>query len=325
MWARKILIVDTKVADTKAPDTIKPDTVPHWWDTNWKYCRQIKISGATPSGYSLAVDLDPVFFDHTHTNADLSDVRFLEGTCSNPDTVTGVLPAWVEKVDPAKGSKIWFKMQTANIVNIAMYYGNTLASNIFDGNNVFPLFDSFDGSSLDLSKWVFKGTCNVASGLLKIADAPSSFFYIVSLKTFGTGYVFTVRAAFKGSSSVDSWDAYFGFRHQNVSISANILWVYDGQTTKYVSQGDASQSTTSANSLTDNNFHTWKIDRNQTSADMYYDGILVHNLTQNYPIGTYPIILHTNHDGVLIEADWVFVRLKVTPEPTINIGSEKTQ
>jgi len=42
-------------------------------------------------------------------------------------------------------------------VDIYCYYGNSVASNVSNGDNVFDLFDDFDGS-LDTNKWTTTGS-----------------------------------------------------------------------------------------------------------------------------------------------------------------------
>lgn len=165
---------DSNIKDSKIPDKrivdgerldqtadIKQDTQPQWWDTNWKYCREIKITGNVPAGFSHGV----LLVDHTHTNADLSDVRSLEGTCKSPNTVIGILPSWAEKIDSIKGSKVWFKTQTASIANVAIYYGNSSAKSVFSGSAVFygadVGFDSSTGwSELDPNSKISINTSN---------------------------------------------------------------------------------------------------------------------------------------------------------------------
>jgi hypothetical protein len=308
----------TDSLDYKIPDTIKADAIPQWWNTNWKYCREVKITGNIPAGFANGVLLAPSNFSYANAKTDLADLRFVEGLCNSANSGKNALPAWVQNVDPANGSRVWFKTQSVNVTNVAMYYGNAAAANVFDGDNVFVLFDSFNGSSLDASKWTCKGTCIVTGGSLEILNKPSSGFYVSSQKSFGTNHRFTVRASFKGSSNVDVWDAYFGFRSGNDYI----LWAYDGTASKFVGQRTGTNYTTSSNSPTDNKFHIWSIRRNAGSADYYYDGALLHNLANDYPINSYPVILHTNETGVSLEADWIFVRVTVTPGPTYSIGSE---
>ena len=141
--------------DLKVSDILAPDTKLQWWDLNWKYCREITVSGSFPADYQLNVKLDSSNFDFSHANSDLSDLRFFEGSCVDPDTSIGVLPAWAEKVDSVNGSSIWVKGKTANATQLAMYYGNSNAASTFDGNKTFDFFEDCN----DVSDWtVVKNT-----------------------------------------------------------------------------------------------------------------------------------------------------------------------
>jgi len=121
--------------DTQTDSQLNP-----WWDYAWKYCRQISLSGSFPAGYSHRIVLNSSDFTYAHAKADLSDIRFLEGTCGNPDKSTGILPAWPESVNPAGDSQVWILTKSGSAPSVAMYYGNPAAAKNFDGKAVFLAF-----------------------------------------------------------------------------------------------------------------------------------------------------------------------------------------
>jgi hypothetical protein len=81
--------------------------------------------------------------------SDGSDLRFAEDGKE--------LSYWIEDYDAgAKTARIWVKVPKipANEeTKIKMYYSNEKTGSVSDGNAVFVLFDDFEGTSLDTSKW----------------------------------------------------------------------------------------------------------------------------------------------------------------------------
>ena len=145
-----------------------------WWNPSWLFCRQIAIAGDFPEEHQHLLLLNPAIFNYANTNPDLTDLRFLEGTCDDPDLALGVLAAWAESIDVAGESKIWFKTITPNVATVAVYYGNPVALNIFDPIAVFEFFDGFDA----IGEWASLpgGTpCSVAGGLATCGTGQSLY------------------------------------------------------------------------------------------------------------------------------------------------------
>jgi len=113
-------------------------------DSEWQYKRSISLNPATPqTDYQIKVELTTSNFDYSHANSDGSDLRFYDGS----DTE---LSYWIENWNPSGTSTIRVKVPTASTTDIFMYYGNSSASSVSNGNNTFEFFDDFSG---DLSKW----------------------------------------------------------------------------------------------------------------------------------------------------------------------------
>ncbi|NTW32217.1 MAG: DUF2341 domain-containing protein, partial [Bacteroidetes bacterium] len=82
--------------------------------------------------------------------ADGSDLRFTDTTCS-------VLNYWIERGVNTSTCEIWVKVPSiaaSTNSRIFLFYGNSSAPAYSNGDNTFILFDDFNGSSLDLTKWV---------------------------------------------------------------------------------------------------------------------------------------------------------------------------
>ena len=81
--------------------------------------------------------------------SDCRDIRF---TTSNASTILG---HWVENCGEAQ-TRVWFRVPTVSSTSSTRYllfHGNPEATQASDGDAVFDLFDHFDGTELDATKW----------------------------------------------------------------------------------------------------------------------------------------------------------------------------
>jgi len=110
-----------------------------------------EMSGIDLIDYQVVIRLDSSNFDFSKSNVDGSDIRFV----SNGDE----LNYWIETWDiAANQGKIWVKMPfipANDETNVDIYYGNPNAIAMSDGNEVFDLFDDFDGNILDEDTWEY--------------------------------------------------------------------------------------------------------------------------------------------------------------------------
>ncbi len=123
-----------------------------WWNETWRFRRAINIdnsSGSDLTDFQVSLTLDTT--DTTKFNNDCSDIRITDQNGS-------LLPHWIEEGNPGCGqaeTKIWTKapILPSSGTTIFVYYGNSSATNVEDGNLVFELFDNFDDNSIDTDKW----------------------------------------------------------------------------------------------------------------------------------------------------------------------------
>lgn len=124
---------------------------PSWNSQDWAYRRAIAVSNSTGNlltNFQIKVTLNNSF-DFNHCKTDGSDLRF-----TSSDALT-LIPYWIEDWNPSGTSAtIWVKVSSlpTSGTQIFMYYGNSSATNIQDGNNVFEFFDNFE--SAYESPWV---------------------------------------------------------------------------------------------------------------------------------------------------------------------------
>jgi len=177
----------------------------------WKYLREISINPSTPEyNYQVKIELTPSNFNYSNVKANGEDIRFMDNNFES-------LFYWIETWNPGGISTIWIKIVDVGTSNIYMKYGNELAQSESNGDNVFLLFDDFEGSSLDSSKWTSEvhSYCgiSVSNSIIRIySDAPSTCMeatalgfhdtYVLEGQTYGTRDI-TGGASFSGSE--DNW------------------------------------------------------------------------------------------------------------------------
>jgi hypothetical protein len=134
-------------------------TATGWLNAGWHYRVPITISnpgGTALSNFPVHVVLTSSFA-FANAQASGADVRF---TTSNGITL---LSSWTEMWTPNQGTaSLWVNVASipANGTTLYMYYGNSTASTVSNGNAVFTFFDDFSFTSggtpaIDPSKWSF--------------------------------------------------------------------------------------------------------------------------------------------------------------------------
>ena len=157
---------------------------------------QHKITVHRASGSSSGND---VYILDRRCNADYSDIRF---TNSDGD----LLDYWIES-QTSVSADIWVELDVVGNGNntFYMYYLNLSAGSYSDGEDTFPFFDDFSGTSLDTDKWtqVNGVTPSFSSGYMTAtADGNDPGKIIATAATTGDNTVFTARFKVTGGSNV---------------------------------------------------------------------------------------------------------------------------
>ncbi|MCK9626936.1 MAG: DUF2341 domain-containing protein [Bacteroidales bacterium] len=116
----------------------------------------INRSSGTDSGSTVYVD--------TKCNESYDDIRFTKSDG------TTLLDYWIEESD-TDSATIWVEVDSiaaSGDTTIYLYYGNPAAESTSNGDDTFPFFDDFSGSSLDTDKWEVRS--NIA-GSISVADS----------------------------------------------------------------------------------------------------------------------------------------------------------
>ena len=167
-----------------------------------KYSRYITLNPATPEDdYQIKILLDSTNFDYSKTKFDGSDVRFFD-----QDQLP--LSYWVETWDVSGTSTIWVKIPNAGTSVISMVYGDPSANSLSNGESTFILFDDFEGSTLDLTKWYtdvdVPGASEIAEAQVSVSSSIAETYLRLNPDDWGGQYTPQMR----WESSAFGWHDY---------------------------------------------------------------------------------------------------------------------
>jgi len=135
----------------------------------WSYCSPVTIrhAGATDLlDYQIAIWVNTSsLIAEGKLRSDGGDIRVVD---SDDNTV---LTYWLDTATINRDrTRIWAKIPSIPVgcKTIFLYYGNASATSLASGADTFLLFDDFDGSAIDTSKWTIADSTgwSVASGEL---------------------------------------------------------------------------------------------------------------------------------------------------------------
>jgi hypothetical protein len=155
-----------------APEHIKTGTV-NSSSAKWNFKRVITIEnrGVMISDAAIQIQFNSIEFDYTKAKADGSDIRF---SISSGNIDNAGLSYWIEQWNDIGITRIWVKVPIlkAKAQNtILMYYGNSGARPVSNGNNTFLFFDDFEDGDYS-KKWnnVSIGEVVEQGGMLKLKE-----------------------------------------------------------------------------------------------------------------------------------------------------------
>lgn len=288
---------------------------------SWQYVRKLTLSPVIPSAnFQMKVTLTTAALGNPYTNikSDGSDLRFYDGN-------NNVCNYWIESWNNSGNSTIWVRVPTSGANAIYMFYGNSGASAVSNGANVFDFFDDFPGSSL-AGNWATEtssGTIGVSGGWVTLSNTnngsnltissaftPSSTSFYIEVKHKEGSYFrnrFYAAATSLGSSPTGFDYGYFVNGGQ-AQIYWNGIWTGAAVTanTDYLTRWQ----------ITDGSTYNWS---NYTYPAMTQVD------TRSTTLGTnirYLSVKVTEQSGTSTKVDWVRVRKYVASEPAATIGSQ---
>ncbi len=281
--------------------------------------------------------------------SDCGDIRFLdsdhqanlaywlESGCDTSSTVIRVKIPFI----PASATK-----------TIYMTYGNSLLTSASDGNSVFLLFDDFNGTSLDISKWTIglqQGYADVSvhDGVLDVFRWRTSANNIVDIVSDSTlsnlrGLLIETRQSLVGNSQWYGFHSiYYGSSSTYNSVgftNIDMIGVYESA----LYTGSSKFPPRTANSFSEEGyiiidppldyyisyFHI-PISGSGGFLSHQYSNIGLWQTSTNYEglntgkvgfyFGTTPTGAYSLDKRTIV--DWVLVRDYVTPDPETSLGS----
>jgi len=142
--------------------------------TAWKYYMPVTVTNnvsSSLSDYQVKVTVNTAsLISASKMISTGDDIRFVDPSTCN------TLYYWIESGINTSSTVIWVKVPSlggSSSKTLRMYYGNSSAAAASDGDNTFLLFDDFNGSSLNSSKWntytaSSGGSFSVSSGQLTV-------------------------------------------------------------------------------------------------------------------------------------------------------------
>jgi len=163
-----------KYADPEPTASVGAEELPQVWMKGWHLYRDITVTNNGTSDVTdgvVVIELDSSNFDFSRAHADGKDILV------TADDDTTVLPYHIAVWD-ADNQKAVIVVRLKDItvpagqsVTVRLWYNNPNATETQeDPEQVYDLWDDFDGSALDTTKWVDEvGNVSVSNGVLSIA------------------------------------------------------------------------------------------------------------------------------------------------------------
>lgn len=122
-----------------------------WYDGNWLYRSPVTVSnpeGTVLSDFQVKITLTGGTlgnFDFAKARSDGRDILLTSGDG------TTLIPFWIESWVPSTSATIWVKVPSVPAspatTSVFLYYGNSSATSIANGNTTFEFFDDFESPS----------------------------------------------------------------------------------------------------------------------------------------------------------------------------------
>lgn len=249
---------------------------------------------------------------------DFSDLRF-----TTSDKVT-LLDYWIESISgttPNQLATIWIEFDNIGTSNTTfyMYYGNSGASAVSNGENTFPFFDDFEGDAIDTDKWGYllgSGGDTVAGSILTLAGTTSD--RILKGKSFyGLGYAtrFLCKSAHYNSSS---YNEVIGIREDSGALTmqmAQPCHTNTSYTAKYRIYNNGNNARTNMVGWTANTYLILEIKKDTSKAIFSVNDANPVEMSTYYTTDETAPYFYVFAGGASISCDWTLVRQYLATEP----------
>lgn len=311
------------------------------WLTGWTYSQSFTVAQKSGAGAGYAINLTiyatsgtssgNILYLNSHAKADFSDLRF---TASDGSTL---LQYWMQ-MSNSTTAIFWVKL-TDNLSSgsstVYVYYGDSGASSVANGEQTFPFFDDFPGASLNTSKWTVRGgSPTVSNSVLYLATGAM----INSTSTFGYNTTFATCALVNASDTGNNGYGLLGYSDTIIVAGAtsNSNYFVCDYASPYYRGRDITAGTGTLVTMAESRVLEYKIyDVTLNSGRATFQ--MLQNSSYS-PTGAVKVIT-TNVPSISMAAeliaratyasevwsDWVYVRNYVSPEPTLGSWTAEAQ
>ena len=297
-----VICVNALVSIGMASDNWGPDSF-----TN-HYRVFVNGTSTTLSDYQVKLVLHNVTGDSLAENIYLpgiiqpnyKDVRFAlnDGTQLN---------YWMETPTGTDNATFWIKIPfipqgTENSVAVDIYYGNSTIGSGADGDATFPLFDDFDGTSLNTSKWTTSATVTVSNSQLRFTGSSAKIYSQMQFQNNASLSVYGLPSNLKsvGFRNTDGSSYCYLLTNTNVQIYSK-----NAGGSNYINDGPRPSLPT-----------TYTMMWNTTKSSMKAGSNPLTEGTYN-PVVSLPVFLGSQTGASSAVYDWLFVRQLADEEPMI--------
>lgn len=266
------------------------------------------------SGYQYRLDL--TYFDGC--GSDFEDIAFFENTDINPNQYY----FWIESYVPSTSAVIWIKVDQVSPTSIKMSYDNNFgAPSSNNGDQVFPLFDTFD-APIDEDKWtIMSGTApDIADSIMTLSGLYSG---INSTEEFGAEYAIrsSIKSYMNPSSDFEFWLAWQDT--QNPVQEGCFIPDYSAYTTyngkDYAYSYYECQYQTNNYANPNNVWYIRDVIRNSIiNTQFKLDGTLKIAHSTYVSDKTESVWVYTGVAGATANVDWILARNYQSPEPVMS-------
>ena len=260
-----------------------------------------------------------ILINHTSgMQKDFDDIRF---TDNNGNQIS----YWIENAVDFEYAKIWLsvpKIDPARGAVVKMYYGNPIITSESNAEDVFLLYDDFDGSQIDAGKWIVQGsgTKTLSNGILMMSGSTGSTYSessgdrLKSVSTFGNDTELVVKYYQNYNGQNDGVISY------NANCYDDYIQISDASSTdsniSYITQKNGLESTVIEGSWT-NDWIIGNIKRHGSETtlickDANESTIFSETLIANVPLNNYPIFIggamSNSNSAFSMDIDYVIVR-----------------
>jgi len=265
------------------------------------------------SGFQIPIEIGGDFLDKANPNNLILTID------------DEVIPYWVEQWRrPSGKARIWTKLDlsASGSETIKLYYGG-FWDNPPNGNNVFELFDDFDGDDLDTDKWTHVAdTVSFSNNNILLSGDGQ----IESVQSFGSGYIFESRCYATEQDSnflrlyIDS-DNFVELGNSDADEADNFEKI------RLRTKESGTYYDISDEKLDFRGVHKrYKLKRRDNNyIDAYQEDDFIGTQSTHILSGDMKLRFNVwdSSQNSTLYLDWVFVRKYTANEPSVSVGSEQ--